>query len=359
MRLRHYVAAEIAVLLLGATGIVLAARRAPDLIAWATREAAGRTASVREPEHVAYPPRGELTPPPDPPAVMEPGGTFLGMSDDLLLRRVRTQPIVGLKVQGGGSTLSFRADLADGSRAFIKPAQTNLRTVPRKEVAAYRLARLLGFSGVPPAAPRLLSREEIVAHLRPESRAALPRIDAETLFDPLGRTAAMAQYWVPGLAESGLDTPDGRRASFGWLTAGQPIPQDKRPLAAQLSDLIVFDFLAANPDRYSGGNLKMSADGSRLYAIDNTLAFFLAPDGLPQNRELLERTQRFSRRLRGALERMSPETLRAALDAERDSPYEILTEAEAAAVLSRRDAVRRYMDALASRLGEPVVFVFP
>ena len=60
---------------------------------------------------------------------------------------------------------------------------------------------------------------------------------------------------------------------------GTFIPPEKRPLAAQLSDLVLFDFLTANPDRYSGGNIKMSPDGSQLYFMDNTMAFFLNPDG--------------------------------------------------------------------------------
>ena len=66
------------------------------------------------------------------------------MSDELLLERVRNQPIVRFKVNHGGSSMSFRVDFADGSRAAWKPIQTNLQTIPRKEVAAYRLNRLLG-----------------------------------------------------------------------------------------------------------------------------------------------------------------------------------------------------------------------
>src|SRR4029434_10813057 len=112
---------------------------------------------------------GEISDPPDPAISDEPAATFLGMADDLLLERVRNQPIVRVKLNHGGSSLSFRVDFADGSRAAFKPAQTNLQTIPRREVAAYRLNRLLGLNAVAPAAPRMMGREQLCAHTHPES----------------------------------------------------------------------------------------------------------------------------------------------------------------------------------------------
>src|SRR5262245_13858621 len=132
--------------------------------------------------------RRELSSLPDLRVALETTGTFLGMSDELLLERVRTQPITRFKLNHGGSSLSFRVEFADGSRAAWKPMQTNMQSVPRKEVAAYRLNRLLGLHAVPPAAPRAVTREELFGHLHPESQAALPRIKAETVFGPDGRT---------------------------------------------------------------------------------------------------------------------------------------------------------------------------
>src|SRR5438045_9789065 len=109
----------------------------------------------------------------------------MGMADDLLLERVRRQPIVRVKLNHGGSSLSFRVDLADGSRAAFKPAQTNLQTVPRKEVAAYRINRLLGLASVPPATPRAVSRDDILSDPHPGSQSALTRTQAEPGSDPL------------------------------------------------------------------------------------------------------------------------------------------------------------------------------
>ena len=145
------------------------------------------------------------------------------MSDELLLDRVRTLPIARFKLNHGGSSLSFRVEFADGSRAAWKPMQTNMQSVPRKEVAAYRLNRLLGLHAVPPAAPRAVTREELFEHLHPESLQFLPRIKAETVFGPDGRTIGTASYWIPVIKDSGFDTPDGR-ADAGLADAGAADP---------------------------------------------------------------------------------------------------------------------------------------
>jgi hypothetical protein len=303
--------------------------------------------------------RPDLSTLPDPRVALEASGTFLGMSDELLLARVRTQPIVRFKLNHGGSSLSFRVDFADGSRAAWKPMQTNSQTIPRKEVAAYRLNRLLGMNAVPPAAPRAVSHDELIAHLHPESLVALPRIQAETVFGPSGKTMGTASYWIPVIKDSGFDTPVGQKLAQVWLSQGETIPADQMEMAAQLSDLVVFDFLTANPDRYSGGNMKMSPDGAQLFFMDNTMAFLIDPEGIPRNRQALFRTQRFSRRLFEALDRVTAPTLEQILSEESGSPYEILTPGEINAVVARREAVRRYLDGLIAEFGARNVLAFP
>jgi hypothetical protein len=303
--------------------------------------------------------RRDLSSLPDLRVALETNGTFLGMSDELLLDRVRTQPIARFKLNHGGSSLSFRVDFADGSRAAWKPMQTNMQSVPRKEVAAYRLNRLLGLHAVPPAAPRAVTRDELLGHLHPDSLVALPRIKAETVFGPDGRTIGTASYWIPIIKDSGFDTPDGRKETQAWLTIGQPIPPDRLSMAAQVSTLIVFDFLTSNPDRYSGGNMKMSEDGKVLYYMDNTMSFYVDGSGNERNREVLFKTQRFSRALYEALDRVTVANLQRALAEELGTPYEILTPAEIAAVAARRAVVQRYIADLIAQHGERAVLFFP
>ena len=355
MRLFRYILVELAIVACALVGAGVASQRTVSAIVDVWEERAERLRA----EAAALPPHGEISQPPEPAISDEPTGTFLGMSDELLLDRVRHQPIARVKLNHGGSSLSFRVDFADGSRAAFKPAQTNLQTIPRKEVAAYRLNRLLGLTAVAPAAPRMVSRDELFAHLHPDTLAALPRIRAETLFNPLGKTAGVIMYWIPEIKDSGLDTPEGVAESAQWLTQGMPVAVDKRPVAAQLSNLIVFDFLISNPDRYSGGNMKMSPDGSHLYFMDNTMAFFLDPEGNGKTRPALQRTQRFSRALYRALDRLSIPGLEHELAAEKDSPYEILTPGEMRAVVARKEVVRKHIDGLIAQFGEPNVLLFP
>jgi len=156
-----------------------------------------------------------------------------------------------------------------------------------------------------------------------------------------------------------LDTPEGIHQSMQWLTQGQPIPVDKRALAAQLSQLVVFDFLTSNPDRYSGGNMKTSADGSRLLFMDNTMSFFIEPEGNEHTRSNLHRTQRFSRQLYQALDRVTVPALEGILAQASQDEYQILTPSEIRAVVARRDLVRRHIDGLVASYGPRNVLVFP
>jgi hypothetical protein len=320
---------------------------------------AARARAPAQPGNAPLAAREDLSSLPDPRVALESSGTFLGMSDELLLERVRTQPIVRFKLNHGGSSISFRVDFADGSRASWKPTQTNTQTVPRKEIAAYRLNRLLGLNAVPPAAPRAVSRDELYGHLHPESLDALPRIQAETIFDATGKTFGTASYWIPVIRDSGFDSPDGRRLSEAWLSQGEAIPLDQVSMAQQISDLIVFDFLTANPDRYSGGNMKMSPDGGHLFYMDNTMSFFVDPQGTEKNREALYRTQRFSSALYQALDRVTIPTLERALSEERTVSYEILTPAEINGVVGRRQVVQQYIAALIKQFGAHDVLAFP
>ena len=140
------------------------------------------------------------------------------------------------------------------------------------------------------------------------------------MFGASGKTVGEASYWIPVIKDSGLDTPDGRREAEAWLTQGETIPMERRSMAAQLSGSIVFDFLIDNPDRYSGGNMKMSEDGTRLFFMDNTMSFFLDPEGMEKVRVVLLRTQRFSRSLYEALGRLDVDALKHALAEESGDP---------------------------------------
>jgi hypothetical protein len=357
MRLLGYAALELGLAgmlilgvgFVGAQGLSRLARFAkrPPAVSSVDRSAAAK--ALRRRQDLPYEVAG--------PAPAEAPGTFLGMSDDLLLARLRDQPVARLKLNRGGSSLSFRMDLADGSRAAWKPAQTNTQTVPRKEVAAYRLNRLLGLNVVPPAVPRAIAKDELFGLLHPESLVAVPRIRAEAIVGPNGSVSGAASYWIPVIRDSEFDSPSGQQQVALWLTQGEPIPFAQRAMAAQLSTLAVFDFLTANPDRHSGGNMKTSADGGVLFFMDNTMSFFIEPESTDKNRAILLRTQKFSRRLSEALPRVELRELGRRMREQDGS--ESLTEAEIRTLVMRREYVQRYLATLIAQFGEQPVLCFP
>jgi len=100
-------------------------------------------------------------------------------------------------------------------------------------------------------------------------------------------------------------------------------------------------------------------DGSRLYFMDNTMSFFIEPEGNERTRVALQRTQRFSRRLYEALGRISEAGLAKLMAQASEGEYEILTPPEIRAVVARRDRLRAYIDGLLATLGAPEVLYFP
>ena len=282
-------------------------------------------------------------------------GTFMGMRDELLIERMRTGQVVRAKLNKGGSSISFRLDFEDGSRAAFKPAQINPQTVPRKEVAGYRLARLLGFNAVPPATMRTLHRDDLVGRLPPDMTFMTARIDAETVFDEEGFTRGELSYWIPVIVDAHLDALDQVLAWWKWMTIGEEIPADKLELMAQLSSLLVFDLLQNNSDRFSGGNLMMSPDGRKLYWMDNAFGFGTDPEGNIKCRTYLYRAQKFSRKMIAAARGLTFPAVRDAVELEPG----LLSTAEMAAILERRDRVIAYVDGLIAQHGENRVMVFP
>ncbi|MDB4970300.1 MAG: hypothetical protein JWN44_5989 [Myxococcales bacterium] len=282
-------------------------------------------------------------------------GTFLGIQDELLIDRMRTAEIKQAKLNKGGSSISFRLDFADGSRAAFKPEQINPQTVPRKEVAAYRINRWLGFNAVPPATMRTLHRDDLVGKLPPEAAFLANRINAETTFDAEGFTRGEVSYWIPVIFDSHLDTVDGVMNWWRWMTVGEEIPPEKFGLLGQLSSLLLFDLLTNNSDRFSGGNLMASKDGRVLFWMDNTFGFQIEPEGHLRSRTYLFRCQKFSRKAVAALRRFDLAALHQALQPEPG----VLSENEMASVIARRDVALRYVDGLVAQLGADKVLVFP
>ena len=355
MRLGTVVALEVCALGAGVYAAGHGLRRAGAFLLTEAR------ASLRHPLPKAAGPRDlQLPAPPLPDVSNSDERTFMGMSDDVLLDRLRRESIVRIKFNRGGSSISLRFELADGSRAAFKPTQTNPQTVPRKEVAAFRLDRLLGIGHVSPSAPRRLSKDELVEKLDEDSKRQLPRILNETVFDASGRTAGEAQYWIPSIKDTELESAAATKIWTEWLSAKAPPPPANRAAVAQhLSTMIVFDLLQNNSDRFSGGNIVARPDWSYLYFLDNTFGFQVEPGGHLRCRQALVKVQRFSRSFVARLRALDAATLRAELSRESDPPYEILSAEEVDSVIARAHVALEYIDGLVAQFGADKVLYFP
>lgn len=288
---------------------------------------------------------------------------FAGTDDETLLAPLRVGAPDRVKVNRGGTSLSLRLELDNGARGAFKPDQIFGQSNPRREIAAYRIDRLLGIGRVPPAIAVSYPLEALVAAV--DQRDALARSRLRTDTRPRGANLrGELSWWVPVLADGKvngfrIDETDGIVTWRAWLKAGGKIPAEHLGLCQQLSAMALFDFVIDNTDRWTGNNAKVSEDGSLLYFMDNTLAFGTNRRGHEKTYRYLQRVQTFSRRLVERLRALDEGQLRAVLAEDKGEFEALLTDAEIAAVLGRRERALAYIDELIRVHGEDKVLGFP
>jgi hypothetical protein len=253
---------------------------------------------------------------------------------------------------------------ATGARAAFKPLQIHPQSDPRREIAAYRIDRLLGLGRVPPARSAAFLIDDLVAAIEPPGRvSAEPRI-AEEAIARHGKLVGEVSWWIPEIKRArigghDIDGTEGQAMWSAYLQAGAVIPAELAPMLAQISSVILFDVLIDNADRWSGNNTQASPDNRVLYFMDNTLAFSPFTLGHATNLSKLYRIQVFPRGLVGKLRALTVETLTAALGGEDDLLGPLLTGVEIRAIIARRDHFLAYIDRLITELGEPAVLALP
>ena len=366
MRLRGYVAIE---LLVGA----LMVSAGGGALTWGAHEL--RSSFAREASASVRPPGARRAAVAEPASLWDlridvrPGikpwvGLFLGQADDVLLAPLAEASVQSVKLNRGGTSLSLRVELANGARAAVKPAQIHLHSQPRREIAAYRINRLLGLSSVPPAMGRRFRVSDMVDALPPEHLTGRERLLTEMSPDDDGTVVAELSWWIPVLKTPRIDgfeidSTDGVVTWMRYLTAGAPVPHREIRTIAQLSDMLLFDYLINNSDRWSGGNVKASEDGRVLFFMDNTMAFGDSPRGHSKVRTYLERSQKFSRRLVARLRHLRESEVREVVSREVAPFVVLLTDEEIAALMARRDRLLEYVDRMIEMHGPEAVLVFP
>ncbi len=225
----------------------------------------------------------------------------------------------------GHTSIVFKLELSTGRKAAFKPASRRGPQRYKGEIAARRLALALGLESVPPAFFRSF-----------EARLLGGAKGADEMIVSGGVVKGALIPWIPDLGFLALEQAPMSGQWKQWLRTGTAIPDDKRGLAAQISTLVAFDYLTANWDRWSGGNVGVDkATGSLLY-IDNDGAFFELPpqEGLERNKKLLAGIDRFARGFITRVRLLDDAELARALGDE--TPGVALLSAKALAGVSRR-----------------------
>jgi hypothetical protein len=249
--------------------------------------------------------------------------------------RLASAPIVAIKRNTGGMGLTLRVRFADGQRAVWKPDQKKGAGSFRSEIAAWHLDRLLGFGRTAVVVGRSIGKSHVLAQLDHADTApeAMARFEAE-LVEHDGRVqGAMIAWHDRTLANA--EPPK----NWEWPDAGVTEAR-----IFEWSDMVAFDFLIDNTDRWSGGNvLSLGKDGPLVF-LDNAAGF--SPGRAQRNEMLssrLESVCRFRPKTEDSLTRLAEkETLGSAL-------LSSLAHDPLAPVLSERHAT-----ALDGRLGKLV-----
>ncbi len=298
--------------------------------------------------------------------VAPPGvGNVFGVVDDELLSPLGASKVTGLKLNHGGTSLSLRLDFASGARAAFKPEQTHPQSDPRREIAAYRIDRLLGIGHVPPAKAASFAVADLIAAADPRYQTyTAARLAGEGISHD-GVIRGELSWWIPEIrvAKIGpyhVDERDGRALWTAYLQAGAKVPEELHPMVEQLSAVVLFDVLIDNPDRWSGSNTMASPDQRTLYFMDNTLSFSIFSLGHESNLTPLREIQVFPRGLVQRLRALTFDMIGNALALPDDHGLgPLLTRAEIRALLTRRDHLMQYVDGLIAELGEDAVLALP
>jgi hypothetical protein len=295
--------------------------------------------------------------------------SFFGQPDEPIRRVLATAPIEKVKKGAGGRSLAFKLTLAGGVEGYFKPEQT-FASNWFSELASYYLDRELGFGRTPPAIGRRIEWKRLSGHAARDDR--LKEIVVKN-----GFVRGSLVWWVPEKLVP-LELPDGWEAwlrvegapavsPFGELGTyvrarrrpAEPAPQrapaqprDFPDRPAELSDLILFDYLIGNLDRWGGGftNVRALGTSKALMYLDNANGFHVRQEPSPTLEARLAAVQRFRKSTVTAIRRLDVDRLERRMSKDPLAP--LLSEAQLDQLEVRRRRVVEHITDVQRRYGE-------
>jgi hypothetical protein len=303
------------------------------------------------------------------------GDAFFEIPDAPIVARLSTSPVAHIERGSGGRSLAFHLTLEDGTEGYFKPAQTFSGAHFYAEIASYHLDRELGFGRTPPTVGRRLAWAPLRAVASGDARVS------EAIVDDDQTVCGSFSWWVPerlvalrlghgwerwvrfdpplaitpfqrareyaAQAAGTIDVLGGDRDAEA--SAGEPDTEDR---AAELSDLVLFDYLTHNIDRWGGDytNVRTRGPGGALVFLDNAAGFISghARFGFMDTR--LHSVQRFRRSTVDAIRGFSMERYRARVEADACAP--VLDDRLYAHLEERRVELLAHVDRMIAEHGE-------
>lgn len=314
----------------------------------------------------------EAAPPPAPVAVPSAPGAFFGHDDERIRRALANERVTEVRRGGGGRSLSFRVTLADGTQGYFKPAQTFNGMRWQSEIAAYHLDREIGLGRVAPVVGRRIAWESLEPIARQDGRVGELLVEdgdipgAFVWWVPERLTpVALPQGWERWLRVEGDPDPitPFQRPNEYRAASPRPAPEDvpepdRADRPAELSDLIVFDYLIQNLDRWGGHNtnVRTVGPGGPIMFLDNAAGFVLRRPRVELMDTRLAHVQRFRRSTIDALRAFDVDRFAARLAADPLAPE--LDARQLRNLETRRRYVIAHVDALVRQHGEDAVYAW-
>jgi hypothetical protein len=318
------------------------------------------------------------------PAPREADAFLKDTPDAPLLVALAKEDIKTVERGRGGRSLGFKIVLNSGHKAYFKAEQTFSAANWFGEVAAYHLDRMLGLGRVPCVVSREFEwdklvgaagkdprKEEVIVHEGKVRGAFVSWVTGDLV--PLKQAQGWerwirVRYW-PSTAVSPFQRPavwkrqldQVRKQGDGWRSKedrfkrrNQHPEPDNEERPGELSDLIVFDYLTRNLDRWGGDNANVLVRGRHgpLVFLDNG-AGFEPGDPRPSLMEArLHALQRFRRRTIEAVRAFDRTRYEQRLATEAVQP--VLTSGQLAGLEERRKGLLEWVAEVESVHGQGV-----